>query len=224
MKKKAGSMTCLLQFLNVQTNMFGEGSPSFHIDGLHRFAFRNAPSSSPDRLNLGRRASAPGPKPSRRRKDKATIIVLKFCCALPIISTAGMEVRPTGAKGNRKSQMHKRLFHLLSAGILLVGLSGAVLIYQQADRDERAALGYEAADGSVYPIMPEDSKRYLHDLEQYGGMANVLADEFRRWFVGLWQGKSLAFTVACISMVLSLAVLYAANHLSSNAKSNRGEE
>jgi hypothetical protein len=120
--------------------------------------------------------------------------------------------------------MYKRLVTLLSATILLVGLCSAVLIYQKADRDERAAMGYEAAGGSVYPIMPEDSKRYLHDLEQYGGKANVLADEFRRWLVGLWQGKSLAFTIACISMVLSLAGFYAANRLPSNEKSDRGEE
>jgi hypothetical protein len=120
--------------------------------------------------------------------------------------------------------MDKRFFRLLSAVVLLVGLISAVLIYQKADRDERAALGYEAADGSVYPIMPEDSKRYLHDMEQFGGKANVLADELRRGFLGLWQGKSLAFTVAGISIVLSLAVLYAADHIPSNAKSDRNEE
>lgn len=120
--------------------------------------------------------------------------------------------------------MNKRLFHLLSAAVLLVGLISSVLIYQKADRDERATLGYEAADGSVYPIMPEDSKMYLRDMEQFGGKANVLADEIRRWFVGLWHGKSLAFTVACISIVLSLAGFYAANRLSSNGKSDRGEE
>jgi hypothetical protein len=135
-----------------------------------------------------------------------------------------MKVRSTGATGNGKSQMNKRLFHLLSATVLLVGLISSVLIYQKADRDTRAALGYEAADGSVYPIMPEDSKMYLRDMEQFGGKANVLADEFMRWFVGLWQGKSLAFTVACISIVLSLAGFYAANHLPPNGKSDRDEE
>ena len=149
---------------------------------------------------------------------------MNLCYALLIILNSRINFEYRVQQEMEESQMSKRLFHLLSAMILLVGLSSAVLIYQKADRDTRAALGYEAADGSVYPIMPEDSKRYLHDLEQYGGKANVLADEFRRWFVGLWQGKSLAFTVACISMVLSLVVLYAANHLASNAKSDRDEE
>ncbi len=123
-----------------------------------------------------------------------------------------------------KSQARKLFFNLLSAVILLAGLSSAVLIYQKADRDTRAVLGYEAADGSAYPIMPEDSKRYAHDMEQFGGKANVLADELRRWFVGLWQGKSLAYTVACISIVLSLAGFYAASRLPSHGAADRGDE
>jgi hypothetical protein len=120
--------------------------------------------------------------------------------------------------------MDKRFFHLLSAVVLLAGLSSAVLIYQKADRDTRAALGYEAADGNAYPVMPEDSKIYLREMEQFGGKANVLADELRRWFVGLWHGKSLAYTIACISMALSLAGFYAAAHLSSDTKSDHGED
>ncbi len=116
------------------------------------------------------------------------------------------------------------MFNLLSAVILLAGLGSAVLIYQKADRDTRAALSYEAADGSAYPIMPEDSKRYLHDMEQFGGKANVLADEIRRWFIGLWQGKSLAYTVAGISMILSLAGFYAASRLPSGGTPDSGNE
>jgi hypothetical protein len=68
--------------------------------------------------------------------------------------------------------------------------------------------------------MPEDSKKYLRDLQLYGGKANVLMDEFRRWFVGLWHGKSLAFTIACISIFVSFGVFYAANHLPSSLKSD----
>ncbi len=48
-----------------------------------------------------------------------------------------------------------------------------------------------------------NSKRYLHEVKTYGGNASVLADQFMRWFEGLWHGKSLAFTVACIATVIS---------------------
>jgi len=103
--------------------------------------------------------------------------------------------------------------NLISAIILLVGLGSAILIYQTAENTPYGALGYEEAGGSVYPIMPEDSKKYLRDLELYGGKANVIMDELRRGFIGLWHGKSLAFTVACITIFVSFGFFYVANHL-----------
>jgi hypothetical protein len=109
---------------------------------------------------------------------------------------------------------------LISAIILLVGLGSAVLIYQTSETDSSSALGYEIAGGSVYPIMPENSKMYKHDLELYGGKAVVLADEFRRWFIGLWHGKSLAFTVAFISIFISFGFFFAANYMPPSLKSD----
>jgi hypothetical protein len=110
--------------------------------------------------------------------------------------------------------------NLISAMILVAGLGSAILIYQTAQNYSGGVLGYEEGGGSVYPVMPEDSKKYLRDLQLYGGKANVLMDEFRRWFVGLWHGKSLAFTVACISIFVSFGVFYTANHLPSSLKSD----
>ena len=110
--------------------------------------------------------------------------------------------------------------NLISAIILLVGLGSAILIYRAAENNSYSVLGYEEGDGSVYPIMPEDSKKYLRDLQLYGGKANQLADELWRGFVGLWHGKSLAFTVACITIFISFGVFYAANHLPPRLKSD----
>ncbi len=95
---------------------------------------------------------------------------------------------------------------------LLIGLLSAGLIYRTAENGSRDVLGYEQGSGSVYPLRPEDSRKYVRDLELYGGKANVLADEFRRWFAGLWRGKSLAFTIGGITIFLSLAIFYTANH------------
>jgi tetratricopeptide (TPR) repeat protein len=114
----------------------------------------------------------------------------------------------------------KTCLNFLSAAMLLVGLSSAILIYQKAENNSYGVVGYEEGGGSVYPIMPEDSKKYLRDLELYGGKANVLMDELRRGFIGLWHGKSLAFTVACISIFISFGVFYVANHLPSRSKSD----
>jgi hypothetical protein len=51
----------------------------------------------------------------------------------------------------------------------------------------------------------EKTKLYRHDLEVYGGRANVLADDFREWFAGLWHGRTLAFTVAGLTVLAALA-------------------
>jgi hypothetical protein len=109
---------------------------------------------------------------------------------------------------------------LTSAIILLVGLGSAVYIYQTAEDDLSSVLGYEIVGGSVYPVMPQDSKIYRHDLELYGGKAAVLADELSRWIVGLWHGKSFAYTVAFITLIISFGFFFAANHLPSRLKSD----
>ncbi len=109
---------------------------------------------------------------------------------------------------------------LIGAIIMLVGLGSAILIYQSAGNDSDSVLGYEIIDGSAYPIRPEDSRIYRRDLELYGGKAAVFADEFSRWFVGLWHGKSLAFTVAGISIFISLMFFFAANRVAFLLKSD----
>ena len=101
----------------------------------------------------------------------------------------------------------------IGAIVLLVGLVGALLIYLTAGNYSAPVMGYEQGYGSAYPMNPEDYKTYSRDMELYGGTANVLLDELRQWFDGLWHGKSLAFIVACATILLSSGLFYAANHL-----------
>ena len=118
----------------------------------------------------------------------------------------------------RKIKDPQVYFNLISIVILLVGLISATWIYQTADNHSNNILGYDEGNGSVYPIRPDDSKKYLRDLELYGGKANVLVTEFRLWFVGLWQGKSLAFTIAFITILLSFAFFWLAHYRPSNSR------
>jgi hypothetical protein len=122
----------------------------------------------------------------------------------------------------RTANLHAFLY-LVSGIILLAGLGSSVLIYELSRDRSASVLGYEDAGGSVYPISPEDSKQYLRGLELYGGTANVLADELRRWFAGLWHGQSLAFTVAFITILVSSGIFYTARRLPprENANVNR---
>jgi hypothetical protein len=102
---------------------------------------------------------------------------------------------------------------LISFIILMIGFGSAALIYQTAENDSSGVLGYEIIGGQAYPIMPEDSKIYLRNLQHYGGKQLVLIDELNRWFIGLWHGKSLAFTVFFITIVISFLVFFIANQL-----------
>ncbi len=114
----------------------------------------------------------------------------------------------------------RKCLNFIGAIILFVGLGSSLLIHFTARENSSSDLGYQ--DG--YPVMPDDSKQYLRGLALYGGTANVLADEFRRWLAGLWQGESLAFIVFCITILVSSRVFYVANRLPSRYKSDeRGD-
>ena len=75
--------------------------------------------------------------------------------------------------------------------ILVLGFAAAVVIYLTAQPPPGNPLGYD----------PLTTKTYIHDLEVYGGKANVLAAQFRDWFDSLWHGKQLAFTVAVLTVI-----------------------
>lgn len=119
-------------------------------------------------------------------------------------------------------RMHIRLY-LIGACILLAGLASAALVYVTANDGERDAVSYEIVGGNVYAVSPEDSKRYLSDVERYGGKAAVLADEFNRWFSSLWHGRQLAYTLAALSMALAVG-FFGVAHASARAAPDPPED
>ncbi len=84
------------------------------------------------------------------------------------------------------------------AVILIVGFGSSIAIYVRAIS---GPVGYTGSD-------LEDSKQYLHDMELYGGKVNVLAGDFREWFASLWHGRNLAYTVAFLTVVLAVGVVF----------------
>lgn len=86
----------------------------------------------------------------------------------------------------------------LTIAILVAGFGAAAAVYFAAGPEPENPLGYD----------PLENKRFVHDLELYGGKANVLAAEFRDWFTGLWYGRNLAFTIAAITVLLVLAARF----------------
>jgi hypothetical protein len=91
----------------------------------------------------------------------------------------------------------------LTVGILIFGFGVAIIIYFTAGMEPQNPLGYD----------PLETKKYIHDLELYGGKANVLGEEFREWFVGLWYGRNLAYTIAVITVLTVLTLRFIATTL-----------
>ena len=72
----------------------------------------------------------------------------------------------------------RRRYQLVTILMLLAGLGSALVIYLTAGSSDENAMVSEF----------EESKRFVQELELYGGKANVLANKFSRWFDGLWHG------------------------------------
>jgi hypothetical protein len=109
----------------------------------------------------------------------------------------------------------------ITAAILATGFGAALAIYVAAAPKGPNPLGYE----------PEDTKKYLRDLEMFGGKVNVLATEFNRWWEGLWHGRNLATTVAWLTFFTALAFWFvaqrqarAARATDTDATSNRSPQ
>lgn len=113
----------------------------------------------------------------------------------------------------RKTTDLQTRLYVSSIIILAIGLCCAVLIYLTAGDGSASAESYVVVDGVIYPVAPGSSKMYVRDLQRYGGKAAVLFDELGRWFAGLWRGKTLAFTVAWISVLVSLGIFLFARYL-----------
>ena len=90
----------------------------------------------------------------------------------------------------------RKFLFLTGIIIFFTGLVASTTVYLMSAHTSGVEEGPDTAN----------SKVYLHDLELYGGKANLLASEFMSWFSGLWQGKTLAYTIAGITVVLSALI------------------
>ena len=99
---------------------------------------------------------------------------------------------------NRKTRLY-----LIGAVVLLVGLGTALLV--------NLTCGDASDDGLVYQI--HHARMYRHNLQVMGGQMAVLEDDISLWFDGLWHGRSLAYTIASMTLVLSVGFFLVAYHL-----------
>ena len=111
-------------------------------------------------------------------------------------------------------RMDRRQIRHIAVMILALGLGGALTIH--------LTVGPMPADPLGYNLL--DSKKSLRELELYGGKANVLSVEFQQWFSGLWHGRTLAATVAVLTVLLAFAFWFVASNQISDDGDRTGDE
>ena len=89
---------------------------------------------------------------------------------------------------------------LITGSILAAGLGAALAIYLFATPGGTNPTAFE----------PDDSKKYLREMEVFGGKVNVLAAQFTRAWSGLWHGRNLAYTVGSLTLLLGFAFWFIA--------------
>jgi len=100
--------------------------------------------------------------------------------------------------------------YFITAAILLAGLASALTIYLTAGED------------APNPFAEfEKSKKFTHEVERMGGKAALVANDLNKWFAGLWQGESLAYTVALITLLIAAGYYFVATALEAEARSGR---
>ena len=105
---------------------------------------------------------------------------------------------------SRHSTPQTRLY-LAGTLILIVGLIAAALVYfLAADQTGTGAAGYSIVGGNIYTLTLAESTRELQEVERIGGKPAVLVLEFHRWFLSLWHGRHLAYTLALLSAAIAL--------------------
>ncbi len=98
--------------------------------------------------------------------------------------------------------------------IFVIGLSGSIMVYVTAGPAVPNPLGYNLLD----------TKKYLRELEVYGGKGNLLITQFREWFGGLWHGQPLAFTLFFLTVILAFLFWLLGVQHSSGADAEGGDE
>jgi hypothetical protein len=95
----------------------------------------------------------------------------------------------------------RRTLRQIGILILVIGLLGAGVAWWAAQRQEAAALAKMRAAGDDPSLSSEDSKLYNYDSELNMGKGVMLIQRFLHFIAQFFQGKSLAFTIAAISII-----------------------
>jgi hypothetical protein len=116
-----------------------------------------------------------------------------------------------------ESQVRLRLTGVV---ILAAGLCGAGAIYLETPGPVApSGLGYATTGQYSTTYMPGETKQSEAQNEIINGKGGMLFTDVREWFVSLWHGRRLAYTVAVLSVAAFLVCLSLAHPLVARANS-----
>ena len=115
--------------------------------------------------------------------------------------------------GRKRRPLHT-VINYWGAAILMAGLSSAVLIYIFAQEDPDAEAARDIVRGRMYE----------HDLEVIGGKFTVYLAHLNDWFASLWQGTTLAYTVAVLAVAIALACFWVAHLIATTPPDDSRQE
>jgi hypothetical protein len=99
---------------------------------------------------------------------------------------------------------------LAAVVVVVIGWLAAAVVFALAPAGgEQGADGYRVVGGQAYPS-DDASSRELRQLERLGGKAAVLTFKFNRWLTSLWSGRPLAYTLAALTLLVTLGCLHVA--------------
>jgi hypothetical protein len=104
------------------------------------------------------------------------------------------------AAGQRLTPAQVR-FYAIGYAVLAAGSVCSYWAYRVALRDEM---------GDALMAQARNTKGYQGQMEFIGGKANILGSDITRWFVGLWHGRNLAYTLAVLTLACALLCFYIA--------------
>jgi hypothetical protein len=96
--------------------------------------------------------------------------------------------------------LNLRKINLVSAVLLAVGWSAAIIIYLTTEPPK-----FDPLLGD-----PLTNKKFVHELRVWGGKGAVANAELTRDFQELWRGRNLAGTLAVVTIIITLGFRFVA--------------
>jgi hypothetical protein len=106
----------------------------------------------------------------------------------------------------------RRPIYLAALAVLVLGIATAMAIYAFTDDAPPPSSTYVIVDGEAHAVSARSSRRYVSQLERFGGKPAVLFDELIDWVGSLWHGRRLAYTVAVLSAIAAFGLCVFASY------------